>query len=99
MRYRLKDATNRQTINLKNYSQDIISGICAIFPNVSVHVYSNYFEILNLPNNVSNSELRNMGRKIADRNSELHALAKVYNYTRSNGAKGKSVQLFERFNI
>lgn len=97
MKYRLKDTTNRNTVNLRTYSQSIVSGVRAIFPNVNVNVYGDYFEILNLPNNVSNSDLRRMGQEIAHRNSNLYALAKVYHYTRSNGAPGKSVQLFENF--
>lgn len=97
MKYRIKDATNRMIVDLTNHSQNIISGVHSVFSNVTVNVYTDYFEIINLPSNVMNSDLRKMGQEILSRDNYLHAMAKVYYYNRSNGSQGKSVQLFENF--
>lgn len=97
MKYRIKDATNRMIVDLTNHSQNIISGVQYVFSNVTVNVYTDYFEIINLPSNVMNSDLRKMGQEILSRDNYLHAMAKVYYYNRSNGIQGKSVQLFEKF--
>ena len=97
MKYRLKDITNRRSVDLNNHSRGIISGVKSIFPSATVNMYADYFEILNLPNTINDTDLRKMGQAIAQADSVLHGIAKEYNYTRSNGAPGRSIQLFERF--
>lgn len=97
MKYRIKDVTNRNNTDLRNHSQNIRLGVQAVFPNAYVNVYQYYFEIINLSSIPSDSQLRKMGQEIVKRDSYLHSLAKQYNYTRSDGTPGKSVQLFEKF--
>ena len=97
MQYRLKDATNRNNVDLLNHSNSITSGVKNIFPNARVNVHTDYFEISNLPTNMTDVNLRDMGKEIANRDAVLHGLAKEYYYTRSDGTSGKSVQLFEKF--
>ncbi|MBU3180658.1 hypothetical protein [Clostridium psychrophilum] len=97
MKYRLKDVTNRKSVILTGHSKNITAGVTFVFLHANVKVHNNYFEIVGMPATVSNGDLRKMGQEIANRDTVLHNLAKVYNYTRSDGTSGKSVQLFEQF--
>lgn len=99
MKYRIRNAINRANTNLtnNNIASAIIQGVHKIFPNATVNIYRNYFEVLNVYNSTK-AQLQQMGREIVYRSQLLINIIKTYTYVRSNGQIGRSNQVFHRFN-
>lgn len=95
MRFRIGNSTNRRATNLVHHNGAIDGGVHSVFPTAIVNVQPDYFEILGVIA-YTDTELKKMGSEIANRDSYLRSICKTYYYTRSNGARGKSVQLFKR---
>jgi DNA-binding Lrp family transcriptional regulator len=93
--YRLKNVTYRNKTDLRLFSDSIITGIKNTFPMAKVNVYHYFFEFF-LSEKASDMELRMMGHEIRKSNKEFDNLVVTYNYKRSDGSDGVSVQLFEK---
>lgn len=96
MKFKIKDTTNRNNTNLLNHQNNIKTAVQSVFPNCRVDIFSDYFEISNV-SSWSNKDLRSIGKQIVNNDLILKGLCKNYTYTRSNGNKGTSKQLFVRF--
>lgn len=93
IKYELKNARDRKTVNLKNYDEIITSAIKSIdeLKNLKIFINEKYFEIENVSDNIDHKVFQDMGKKIIDISqklgSDLHSLKKQYSY---------STQLFKR---
>lgn len=86
LRYQLKLARNRESIDLTNYERSITYAVCLIFPHADVTVYEDYFEIYDEFDDLTNrTSLQQMGRRISYYCAALRCLVNIY---------GNSKQLF-----
>lgn len=88
--YALKDIKNRQNVDLREHEVTILNAINEVFSNkvITINVYKTYFEFF-LESQADDSDLRVMGKKIAQSDNYLNDLKKDYGY---------STQLFKRNN-
>lgn len=88
--FELKDKTNREQTDLRNYEREIKAAIYKILEStIPVTVFEKYYEIVQ---DISSAQARLIGRKISYDCSELRKLRKSY----YSGGRNISNQIFRR---